>query len=190
MGEPARKLKLSYEDYLALERESELRHEFYHGEAWAMAGGTPRHSALKTELAGRFWAALGRGPCKAYDSDLKLRVLETGLATYPDLAVVCGPLERDPDDRNAVTNPTLILEVLTESTEGWDRGGKFAHYRRIPTLRHVLFVSQSQPRLEHYTLQDDGSWRLVEFGPGATLKLPDLGVDLDVDALYQDLPEP
>ncbi len=189
MGEPARKLELSYQDYLALERETDQRHEFYQGEAWAMAGGTPRHAALIARLGGAFWVGLQSRPCDLYSSDLKLRVLDTGLATYPDLSVVCGPLERDPEDRNAATNPTLVLEVLSASTEAWDRGAKFAHMRRVPSLRHVVFVNQDTPRVELFTRQGDGSWRLVESGPGEIFRVDDLGVEIPVDALYEGLPE-
>ncbi len=103
--------RLSYADYLALEQETGVRHEFLDGDAVAMAGGTPRHSKLKLHLGGLAFAGLGDHPCQAYDSDLKIRVPATGLATYPDLSVICGPLAHDTEDRNAVTNPTVLFEV-------------------------------------------------------------------------------
>jgi len=122
---------MTYAEYLALKQQTGLLHEFLDGEAWAMAGGSSRHSRIKMNLAGSFYVALGDSPCQPYDSDLKIRILETGLATYPDLAVVCGPIDRHPEDVNAVTLPKLVAEVLSDSAESWDRGGEFAHYRQI-----------------------------------------------------------
>ncbi len=188
MAEPARK-RLSYTEYLDLETRTDLRHEFLDGEAWAMAGGTPRHSRVKVNLITRLNLGLGAGPCRLFDSDLKIRVLESGLATYPDAAVICGPVSRDPQDRNALTNPVLLVEVLSESTEAWDRGAKFAHYRRIPELRHYLLVDAGQARVEHFARQPDGRWLLSEYGAGQTVGLPELGLLLEVDALYQGMPE-
>lgn len=188
MAQPARK-RLTYAEYLAIEVETDLRHEFLDGEAWAMAGGTPRHSRVKVNLTTALNVALGAGPCVAFDSDLKVRVRETGLATYPDAAIVCGPLERDPQDPNAVCNPTVLVEVLSEGTEAWDRGGKFAHYRRIPGLRHYLLVDCRQARVEHYVRQEDGRWLLSEHGPGEVVQVAAAGLHLSVDALYQGLPD-
>lgn len=189
MGEAARKLNLSYEDYLALERETDLRHEFLNGEAWAMAGGTPRHSGVMTNLTAIVWAALRGHPCRPYNSEMKISIENTGLYTYPDLVVICGPPARSPQDRNAVTNPTLLAEVLSPSTEGWDRGGKFAHYQHIPSLRYYLLVNVGQVRVELFTRESEGRWTLTVHGPGTQVPLPELGFSLDVDELYTDLPE-
>lgn len=187
MALPAQKL-LSYDDYLSVEQESDTRHEFLDGEVHAMAGGTPRHATVKMNVTLALGIPLQGSPCRPYDSDLKIRVPETGLATYPDLAVVCGPLELDARDHNAVTNPVLLVEVLSRATEAWDRGEKFAHYRKLPSLKHYLLVSQHRPLVEHHTRQADGSWRMVELGPGETLLIEDLGVSVPIDAVYRDLP--
>lgn len=191
MTAAARQPLLSYTDYLALEEETDVRHEFLRGEAWAMAGGTPRHSAVKSNLLFLVAGRLGSGPCRAYDSDLKLRVESTGLATYADLAVVCGPLVRDTEDRNAVTNPTAVFEVLSPSTERWDRGGKFHHMQTVPSLRSYVIVSVDELRVEVFTRLEDGSWRLSSHGAGsiATFDLGEGRIDLEVDALYRNLPE-
>lgn len=180
---------MSYADYLALEASTGARHEFLDGEAWMMTGGTVRHSAVKTNLTAVVQGALRGHPCRAYDSDLKVRVLATGLATYPDLAVICGEIARHPEDRHALTNPTLLAEVLSEGTEAWDRGGKFAHYRTIATLRHMLLVNVDTACIELFTRMDDGSWRLTEHRAGGTLALPAIGVEIAVDEVYRDLPE-
>ena len=187
MSGPAR-TDISYAQYLALERSSGQRHEYVSGSAWAMAGGSVRHSAIKTNLAALFRTALRGTPCRPYDADLKVRVRETGLATYPDLSVVCGAPVTDPADDHAVTNPTLLLEVLSPDTEAWDRGGKFAHYRRIPSLRHYLLVNQDEERVEHFELQADGSWRLTEHGAGESVELSALAVPVPVNDIYEDLP--
>ena len=180
---------MSYADYLALEASTGLRHEFLDGEAWMMTGGTVRHSAVKSNLMIALGGALRGRPCRAYDSDLKVRVAHSGLATYPNLAVICGEIARHPDDRHALTNPTLLAEVLSDSAEAWDRGGKFAHYRTIASLRYYLRVNVNTSMIELFTRLDDGSWRLTEHRPGGELALPALGVALPVDEVYRDLPE-
>lgn len=189
MSLPVAQPHLSYTDYLALERALDARHEYLNGEAWMMTGGTIRHSAVKTNLTGIAFSALRGRPCRPYDSDLKVRVLDSGLTTYPDLAVVCGPPAVHPEDPHALTNPTLLAEVLSESTEAWDRGGKFAHYRRIPTLRYYLLINVRPSLIELFTRMDDGSWRLTEHGPGSSVSLPEIGVVIPVDEVYRDLPE-
>src|SRR5215203_2949758 len=135
MAELARK-RLTYAEYIQLERETETRHEFLEGQVWAMSGGTARHSRIKMNLGALLSSALANGECQPYDSDWKIRVPETGFATYPDLSVICGGIERHPEDENAATNPAVVVEVLSDSTEAWDRGTKFEHLGQIPSLRH------------------------------------------------------
>ena len=189
MGEAAPKAHLSVEEYLALEQSTGERHEYVNGEAWAMAGGTGAHSDVKVNLASLLRTALQGRTCRPRDSDFKIYVPETGLATYPDLSVFCGPVIQSVEVPHAGTNPTLLAEVLSPSTEGWDRGGKFAHYRRLPSLKYYLMVSLDPRRVELYTREDDGSWRLTEHGPGSTVALSALGVSLEVDALFADMLE-
>jgi Uma2 family endonuclease len=184
MGEPARR-RWTYEEYLALERDTGLRHEFVDGEVRAMSGGSLRHSAIKTNLARLVGNALVGGPCRTYDSDAKIRVLETGLASYADLTVVCGRRETDPADRHALTNPTALFEVLSPGTEAWDRGGKFLHAQRIPVLRLYVLVSPDEPRIELYE-RLDGEWRYAVHTEGE-VELPGLGVTLRLDEVYADL---
>lgn len=181
-------LELTYQDYLALERSSGLRHEFLDGQAWAMSGGSPRHSAIKVNLGAHLKGALRGRPCRPYDSDLKLRVRESGLATYADTAVICGPIVPDTVDPLAATNPTLVVEVLSPSTEAWDRGWKWEHYRSMPTLRHYLLVDAGRQRIEHYERLPDESWRYSVHGEGGTVVLGALGIELPLAAVYDDLP--
>jgi Uma2 family endonuclease len=123
-----------------------------------------------------------------FDSDFKIRVPETGLATYPDLSVICGAIQPHPEDPHAATNPTALFEVLSESTEDWDRGGKFAHCRTMPALQHYVLVRTDRIGVEHYRRQADGSWRLTDYGHGDTLDLDGISVSYPVEALYRNLP--
>lgn len=174
-----------YAEYLVAEQVSQVRHEYLKGSIFAMAGGTPEHGALAAAIIRDIGVALRGKPCRVYSSDLRIRILETDLATYPDASVVCGRLETAPDDPNAAINPTLLVEVLSESTEAYDRGAKAAHYRRIPSLKEYVLVAQDEPRIEVYRRNDRGGWELYEARSGAQLRLESVGVDLDVDAVYE-----
>jgi Uma2 family endonuclease len=182
MNEPARAIRHTYAEYLAQEGASETKHEFVNGQIYDMAGGTPEHSRLALNVGAELRGQLRGRPCVAFSSDL--RVLATGLATYPDVSVVCGRLERDPEDKNAIVNPIVLVEVLSDSTEAYDWGEKFAHYRRIPSLREYVLVAQRAPRLEVFRRNDDGTWTLHEAGPGERVKLASIGCELAVDEVY------
>ena len=155
-----------------------------------MSGGTSNHGRVIAELTTQVNLALRNSPCAMYPSDVRIRVEATGLATYPDLSVVCRPRERHPEDPNAFTNPVLLAEVLSPSTEGYDRGEKFRHYRAIPSLRHYLLVSVTDVAVELFTRADDGTWVLSTYGPGDTVRIASLDIAIDVDSLYIDLDEP
>jgi Uma2 family endonuclease len=177
---------VSYEAYLALEASSVLRHEWFDGVVYDMAGGTLDHSALCASVITALSVGLAGKPCRVFTSDARVRVRATGLATYPDAAVACGRIERDPDDANALANPLVLVEVLSDSTEDWDRGGKFAHYRRIPALRDYVIVSQRERLIEHHSRNEDGTWTMREHGPGETVTLRGVSAQLAVDAVYRD----
>jgi Uma2 family endonuclease len=184
MGRPAPSARMSYAEYLAAEAVSDVRHEFLNGEVWAMAGGTPEHAALAASMIGELRAALRGKPCRTYSADLRIRVPETGLSTYPDVAVVCGELVTAADDEYAAVNPVVLVEVLSEATEGYDRGAKAAHYRRIPSLREYILVSQAEPRIEVHRRSESGRWEILEARPGESIELTSLGISLDVAAVY------
>ena len=154
MGVPQRVPNLTPAEYLAKERAATYRSEYFGGEMFAMAGGSPRHSLIKVNVVGEFRARSRHSPCTAYDSDLRILVARTGLYTYPDASVICGPLEFEDPRRDTVLNPTLLVEVLSESTEAYDRGKKFSHYRQIPSLREYLLVSQEEPKIERFLRND------------------------------------
>jgi len=185
MTEPAHKLSYTLAEYLALEAASDTRHEYLNGEIFAMAGGTPEHGALAANVIRLLGTALLDRPCVVYTSDVRIRVLATGLNTYPDVSVTCGAIERDPQDASTIVNPVVLVEVLSDSTEAYDRGEKFAHYRRIPSLRDYLLVSQHEARIEHYRRNDDGTWTLRDVASSETVRLS-IGCELPVGAVYRD----
>ncbi|MSP63049.1 MAG: Uma2 family endonuclease [Myxococcales bacterium] len=179
------KLSMSCQEFVAFEAASDIKHEYLRGEVFAMAGGTPEHAALQASLGGELRQALRGRPCRVFSADLKVRVVETDLFTYPDLSVVCGKLERAPGDDNAIVNPTLLVEVLSDSSEAYDRGEKFAHYRRIPSLRDYVLVSQRAPRMEVFS-RNGATRQFTEAGPGEVIALPSLEIAISVDEVYRD----
>jgi Uma2 family endonuclease len=180
----AQRVQITYQEYLNQERSSPTKHEYVAGELFAMAGGTPEHAAL----AAAFTVALGRllenKPCRVFSSDLRVRVEEIDFSTYPDLTVVCGKLETSATDPDAVTNPTLILEVLSPSTEAYDRGQKAAYYRRIRSLNEYVIVSQAEKHVEVYRRNEQGRWELGEYVEGQEVELTSLGVRIPIDRIY------
>jgi Uma2 family endonuclease len=176
---------LTPQEYLARERLADVRSEFYRGEMFVMAGGSPRHSLIKTNLTGELRNTLKGRPCTAYDSDLRIRVSATGLYTYPDASVICGELEFDDQKQDTVLNPTLLAEVLSESTEAYDRGKKFDHYRQLASLKEYLLVSQDCPKLEHFARNPDDTWTLtIVSGLDQSLDLPAIGVRLSLAEVF------
>lgn len=123
-----------------------------------MAGGTPAHARLQAAVLFAFERRLEARPCQPFPSDLRVRIAATGMATYPDVTVVCGAVEAAPDDPHTVTNPTVIVEVLSDHTEAYDRGEKFEHYRQIPVLAAYLLVSHRERRIDTWQRAADGTW--------------------------------
>jgi Uma2 family endonuclease len=183
---PARKQTMTYAEYLALEEKAVERHEFLNGEVFAMGGGTIEHAGLIAAVSIALGKALGALPCRVFSSDLRIRVRATGLTTYPDVSVVCGKAEADYEDPHAIVNPTLVVEVLSDSTEAYDRGEKAAHYRHLPSLREYVLVSQHRPRIEVHRRNDAGRWELYEYESGSRVELASVGCSIDVDEVYRD----
>ncbi len=179
--------RMTHAAYLDTEQGSAIKHEYLRGEVYAMAGGTPEHAALAMAVGAALTTALAGRRSRVFSSDLRVRVESTDLSTYPDITVICGSFEPSEVDPNAAANPILIVEVLSDSTEAYDRGEKFAHYRRLPSLCEYVLVSQHEPRLEAYRKTAAGEWVLSEAGVGQVLSLASLeGVQLDTDAIYRD----
>jgi Uma2 family endonuclease len=175
---------MSYAEYLAFERDAEAKHEYVNGQVYAMAGGSAEHARLAMRLGAMLLQALGDRPCEVFSADLRVRNRETGRSTYPDVTVICGHIDHADDDEHAATNPMLIAEVLSDGTESQDRGDKWRHYQRIPSLKVYVLVSQAEPRVEVFRRRGD-TWQYQAAGAGERLQLDDAGLSLEVDALYR-----
>ena len=177
--------RLTEAEYLEIERAADFKSEFFEGEMFAMAGGTPQHSLIATNLAREFGNRLLNNRCVPYNADLRIKIEAAGLCTYPDLSVICGPLQFAAGTDDTVVNPTVLVEVLSDSTEAHDRGKKFEHYRRIPTLQEYLLVSQKEPRIEQFIRQPDDHWLLVEAaGLEKSLELPSLRITIALAEIF------
>jgi Uma2 family endonuclease len=179
-------------EYLAYERTAEQRHEFFNGELFAMAGASREHNTAKDNWIGELYARLKGGPCRTFSSDQRVKVDRTGLYTYPDIVIVCGKLEFDPDDRDTLLNPQVIIEILSPSTEGYDRGAKFRHFQKLPSVNEFVLVSQDKMQVERFVRQPDDSWLLTTFDdPAGEFALTTVPVRVPLADLYRgvELPE-
>jgi Uma2 family endonuclease len=174
--------RYTWREYLSLERDANLRHESFDGEILAIAGGSPEHAALATGMIRELGAQLKGKRCRVHTSDLRIRVLATGLGTYPDVAVVCGDFQYDPEDKETVVNPTVIVEVLSSSTENYDRGEKFENYKQIPSLKEYVLVSHRERMIEVFRRADRGDWTRTEARSTAFAKIDSLGCAVAVVA--------
>lgn len=185
MSLPAPLHRYAYPEYVALEEHSPIRHEFVTGEIYAMPGGTPEHAALAAIVLRLVGNQLPAG-CRAYTSDLRVRIAQSDVTTYPDGVVICGKSTRADDDPIAVTNPMLLIEVTSSSTEAYDRGTKLDQYKLLPSLREVLLVSHRERRLT-LVRRDGEAWLSVEAGPSESVELASIGARLAVDEVYREL---
>jgi Uma2 family endonuclease len=181
---------VSPEDYLRLEREAAHKHEYYAGEIRAMAGAKSAHNRLCFNLSGLLFAQLDGSPCEGYTSDQRVQVFNASSYLYPDLSVVCDGAEfntaKNPEN---LLNPTLIVEVLSATTAGADRGEKFMLYRQLPSLRQYLMLDSQTIHAELYTRQDDDHWLFGETrDPAAVLDLRSVGATLPLASLYRGVP--
>jgi Uma2 family endonuclease len=178
----AERSQLTADEYLAWEREQPVRHEFFHGEVFAMAGGSMRHNALCARLIEVLGAQL-RGRCVVLTSDQRVVALRRDRYIYPDISIVCGPVVAEPGHADVLVNPTILVEVLSESTEQYDRGLKWEGYQRIESLSDYVLVSQSEARIEHFRRDRKRTWVYQLAGAGERLALSS-GVELDVDTIF------
>ncbi|HEX8920234.1 MAG TPA: Uma2 family endonuclease [Pyrinomonadaceae bacterium] len=174
------------EQYLSLERNSEIRHEYLDGFVYAMAGESPEHSTICFNLVVVIGLQLRGKPCRGFSPNMKVRASRSGLYAYPDLMVVCGEPSFHDDRRDVITNPVVIFEVLSPSTEDYDRGEKFLRYRtEIETLQDYVLVAQDRPQMEHFSRQPDGSWLSSEVnGLTETLSLPSIDCRVALAEVY------
>lgn len=182
-AEPHRRISL--EDYLAAERHAETKSEYLNGEVFAMSGASRRHNVIVWNLSGALHTQLKGRACEAYVGDMRVHIPATGLYTYPDIVVACGEPKFEDRELDTLLNPTLLIEVLSPSAEGYDRGKKAAHYRTLDSLREYLLVSQDEVRVELLTRQDDGHWLLSEASQlEESISLSSIGCALRLADLY------
>lgn len=176
--------RLTEAQYLELERAAEFKSEFFDGEMFAMAGGSRKHSLIASNLIRELGNRLKGRPCVVFNSDLRVKVESSGLYTYPDASVVCGPSKSVGDANDIIVNPVLLAEVLSDSTEAYDRGRKAEQYRQIPSLREYLLISQKERHVELMVRQNN-QWILHEAsGANGSIELPVLGITLSLSEIY------
>lgn len=154
---------LSLPEYFDLEATSDLKHEYYRGAIYAMTGASARHNLIVANIIGLLHSQLRRSACRVFPSNLRLKIEQTGLYTYLDVSIICGTLQFDAGRQDTVTNPIVLVEVLSPRTENYDRGKKFEHYRTIETLQEYIVVAQDRTHIEQYIRQADHRWLLVDF---------------------------
>lgn len=187
------KKRLTAEEYLEFERSSEIKHEFYNGRIYAMAGAKRRHNLIALNIGSEIRGHLKGRNCEAYPSDMRVFVPRFGLYTYPDVSIVCGKPEFQDAVLDTLLNPVLLIEILSDSTESYDRGKKFQHYRSIESLQEYVLVSQNEARIEKYIRQGDGFWVLSEaVGVGSSITFESIDCPISLAEVYDkiDFEEP
>ena len=177
--------RYSPQEYLALERKATDKSEYFNGEIFAMSGAGEEHNLMVMNIAASLHNQFRGRPCKVYANDMRIKVSPTGLYTYPDVVAVCEDAQLEDAHLDTLLNPTVLIEVLSRSTEAYDRGEKAEHYRRLPSLAEYLLVSQDKPYLEHYLRQPDDRWLLSEISDmHALVSLPAIAGTLALAAVY------
>jgi Uma2 family endonuclease len=187
MGLPQPVKRYTPFEYYAMERVAEYKSDYYQGEIFAMAGGTTRHSRICSNVIAGLHQFLRGKPCSEYESNQRLKVMATGLRCYPDVSVYCGPLVYDLEDieKETATNPTVLFEVLSPSTESYDRGTKARSYRQIPSLQAYVLIAQDRPHVEVFTRQGEQTWLLSEeTNLSNSVDFPSIGVALPLAEIY------
>ena len=185
--------KITEEEYLAIDRAAEVRSEFLDGEMWAMSGGSMRHARLAVNISGELHNALRGSNCQAFTSDLRVRVMPRRMYAYPDVTVVCGKPVLADERQDILLNPAVIFEVLSPTTEKYDRGAKFRYYLAIDTLKDYILVDQFAMRVEQYTRGTAGAWTFRAYQQAEDeLKIDSIGVALPLARIYDrvELPPP
>jgi Uma2 family endonuclease len=185
MARVAERSGISPADFLTWERAHAERHEFFRGEVFAMAGGSPRHNALCANVSAALHSSSKGSPCHVYSSDQRIGIGQGQRYVYADLSVTCGPIALEPGTTDVITNPSVVVEVLSSSTEQYDRGMTWEGYQGLASLTDYVLVSQAEPRIEHFRRQGDGQWIYQSAGPGGRVTLS-TGAVLRVDDIFAD----
>ena len=178
--------RYTYLQYVAVERDSQIKHEFLDGEIYALAGGTEDHSALAANVIVALGSALGERPCRVHTSDMRIYVESAGLATFPDGAVICGALQQHaPSPEATALNPALLVEVTSDSSEQYDTGTKLDIYKTIPSLREIVIVSHRERRITVHRRIADGTWISRVAISSGRVGVETVATELVVDAIYR-----
>ncbi len=180
-----RKSVMTTEAYLEFERQSEIKHEYLNGEIFAMSGASERHNLIVLNTGASLHTQLRKRPCKAYPSDMRVRIKGTSFYTYPDLSAVCGNAEFEDDVLDTLLNPSVIIEVLSPSTENYNRGKKFQQYRKLDSLQDYVLIAQDSMRIEHYARQGE-QWILTDVtSADGIVTLASIGCTLALSDVYE-----
>jgi len=172
-------------EYLAKERKADFKSEYFQGEMFAMSGASREHNLIAGNVNRELGNQLRNRPCEVYQSDMRVKVSRTGLYTYPDVVLVCGEPQFEDKNVDTLLNPTVLFEVLSETTEDYDRGKKSRHYRTIPSLQEYILVAQDKCHVEQFTRQPDNRWLLWETDDlESVLSLPSVGCALKLADVY------
>lgn len=187
--EPAPKYNyISPEEYLEMERASDVKHEYHDGEIFAMAGASMRHNHVFHNVYVALGNSLKGKNCKPFNSDLRIHIPEKNLYTYPDISIICGKPETTDLFKDNVKNPAVIIEILSKSTKGYDKGAKFTLYRHIKTLKEYILIDSDSALIELYVRQPDNSWNLTEYSQqNDNIYIPSIGTTLFLSAIYEDI---
>jgi Uma2 family endonuclease len=179
------KVRITPEEYLAIERQAAYKSEYFNGKMFAMSGASPRHVLIVTNVVAELRRQLKQRRCTVYSTDLRVKVSPTGLYTYPDVIVVCDQPQFNDQQKDTLLNPTLLVEVLSESTKDYDRGEKFEHYRTLTSLAEYVLIAQDKHHFEHFVRQPDNRWLLAETNRlEDTIHLPSIACDLALAEVY------
>ena len=186
MSTAEKKLRYSFEEYLVIEDQNDFKSEYYQGEIFAMSGGTDERSRISSNISREIGVALLEKECSVYDSNLKVRIEAADAGVYPDCQVICGPSEYYQGRKDVVLNPIVVVEVLSESTAAYDRGGKFSHYKKIPALMEYVLVEQKEPIVDVFRRNEEGLW--VQFGRyeglDSMVELTSIQVSIPANMIY------
>ena len=179
---------ITEQEYLDLERDSETKNEYFDGEIFAMAGASRKHNLIVANLIVSLGSQLKNKPCRVYPSDMRLKIEKTGLNTYPDVMITCNEEKFVDEKQNTLLNPDIIIEVLSDSTEKYDRGAKFKNYRQIESLKEYVMIAQNTKSMERYFRDENGQWILTETNENTPyIDLKTSGCRLEIDEVYDKL---
>jgi Uma2 family endonuclease len=185
MAEPPAKRSMTVAEYLAQESTALEKSMLWDHQVFGMTGASRRHNLLTAAVLGELGVSLRGRPCQAYSSDQRIRISDEGRYVYPDASVTCKPVETAASDSESIVNPVVVVEVLSDGTEAFDRGDKFLGYRSLASLQDYILVSQNAKRVEHFMRGTEGSWVLRIYETGTTLRIASLDIEISVDALYE-----